>query len=76
MLRTNHASSLKHFLEKIKESENVKICDGDFSSEILRDLKLIGKESRPFTKDEIRRVLQRYEYFKSYFTTLGLWIDL
>jgi hypothetical protein len=76
MLRTRHASSLKHFLEKIKEIENVKICDGDFSSEILRDLKLTGKESRPFTKDEIRKVQRRYVYFKSYFIRLGLWVDL
>ena len=75
MFRAWHAGYMRDFLTTLRGNRRINIVDGRFHYGILENLKLTGNEQRPFTDDEIRQVLQKYGYFKAYFTSQGLWMD-
>ncbi len=71
---SKHASALEDFLIKLSLDRKVNICDGHFSDYILCRINLNGKEQRPFTDNEMKKILMDYNYFRNYFSRKGLWI--
>jgi len=68
-----HAISLKKFLIFIRDKRSAPIKEANLDFRVLNRLDLTGIEDRPFTNEEIRKVLYDYKYFKDFFTQKGLW---
>ena len=71
---SKHAYALEDLLLKLSLNRKVIICDGHFSNYILCRVNLNGKEQRPFTDKEMKKILSDYDYFRNYFSKKGLWI--
>ncbi len=74
MFRARHAIEMRYFLEKIRKNPSIKISEAKFGSNILWALKVNGNEERSLTKEEICFLLDKYLYFKDFFTRQGLWL--
>ena len=68
-----HAASLEQFLRALATDRQVQIADAGCDERVLSRLHLSGDEQRPFTDQEVAKVLSDYRYYEAYFSNIGLW---
>lgn len=70
-----HIDSLGKFLTFIREKRFASIKDSNLDFRVLNRLNLSGLENRPFTDNEIKKVLNDYRYLEDFFKQKGEWPD-
>lgn len=68
-----HAASLARFLHALAKDRLMSIAKMACDQRVLSRLHLVGNEERPFTDQEIQKILTDYEFFKPFFISKGLW---
>ncbi|KKU22518.1 MAG: hypothetical protein UX31_C0001G0036 [Candidatus Nomurabacteria bacterium GW2011_GWA1_46_11] len=67
-----HASEYGNLLRKLKTNRGVLICDSDVGFRTRHFLRIDGREKRPFSDQEIERLVEHYKYFANFFSKKDL----
>ena len=67
-----HASEYGNLLRELKTNRDILICDSSVGFRIRHFLKINSEEKRPFSDQEIERLVEHYKYFANFFSKKDL----